>query len=147
MNNELTIQKTELSDLHAVLDLYAQLDDEEILDLESGARIFKKIRSYPDYSVYVAKMNGRIIGAFELLIMDNLAHRGTPSGIIEDVVVDEKFRSKGIGRKMMEYAMDRCREKGCYKLVLSSNLRRDRAHRFYESLGFKKHGYSFLIEL
>jgi GNAT superfamily N-acetyltransferase len=46
----------------------------------------------------------------------------------------------------MAYAMDICRAKGCYKLVLSSNQKREDAHRFYEKLGFTKHGYSFLIE-
>ena len=38
------------------------------------------------------------------------------------------------------------RAKGCYKLVLSSNAKRERAHAFYESLGFERHGYSFRIE-
>jgi len=42
--------------------------------------------------------------------------------------------------------MQIAKEKGCYKLTLSSNLRREAAHAFYESLGFTKHGYSFLIE-
>ena len=40
-----------------------------------------------------------------------------------------------------------CRQKGCYKMMLSSNLRRTGAHAFYESLGFEKHGYSFRIDL
>lgn len=36
-------------------------------------------------------------------------------------------------------------KKGCYKAALSSNLKRERAHAFYESLGFERHGYSFRI--
>jgi hypothetical protein len=47
----------------------------------------------------------------------------------------------------MEHAMNACREFGCYKLTLSSNLKRERAHRFYEGLEFERHGYSFLIEI
>ena len=39
------------------------------------------------------------------------------------------------------------REAGCYKLVLSSNQKRARAHAFYESLGFQRHGFSFSIEI
>jgi hypothetical protein len=46
---------------------------------------------------------------------------------------------------MMRFALDRCCEAGCYKMALSSNLRRPAAHRFYESLGFARHGYSFSI--
>jgi hypothetical protein len=48
---------------------------------------------------------------------------------------------------MMKYAMDISRQKHCYKMVLSSHLRREKAHKFYESLGFKKHGFSFDIDL
>jgi len=37
-----------------------------------------------------------------------------------------------------------CRSAGCYKLALSSNLKRAGAHRFYDSLGFERHGFSFV---
>jgi len=47
----------------------------------------------------------------------------------------------------MMHAMDLARHAGCYKLALSSNQKRHRAHAFYESLGFQKHGYSFQIQL
>ena len=47
---------------------------------------------------------------------------------------------------MMTYARELARQAGCYKLVLSSNRKRERAHAFYESLGFQRHGISFLIE-
>ena len=79
--------------------------------------------------------------------MHNLAHQGTPSAIVEDVVVSESHQSQGIGRDMMQHAMRQAREAGCYKLVLSSNQQRERAHAFYESLGFARHGYSFQIEM
>jgi GNAT superfamily N-acetyltransferase len=47
----------------------------------------------------------------------------------------------------MQFAVDRSREKGCYKLMLSSNAKRERAHAFYESLGFERHGFSFRVNL
>ena len=46
---------------------------------------------------------------------------------------------------MMAHAREQCRAAGCYKLALSSNLCREAAHLFYESLGFERHGYSFVI--
>ena len=136
-------------DLPAVLSLCAQLDgkSEPELSLEQAQRIFTRIKSYPDCRIYVAVANGEIVGTFTLLIMDLLAHGGAPSGIVEDVIVDAKWRGKGIGKQMMQFAMDRCREKGCYKLALSSKIKREAAHRFYEALGFKKHGYSFVVEI
>jgi GNAT superfamily N-acetyltransferase len=143
------IREVKDEDLPVILSLYAQpdVDNGEVLSIEQAHKILARIRSYPEYRIYVAKAEDKIVGTFALLIMDNLAHMGAPSGIVEDVVVDPYWQGKGIGKQMMKFARKRCREMGCYKLALSSNLKRKVAHRFYESLGFKRHGYSFIVEL
>lgn len=122
------------------------MDNGRVLTLEKAKDIYKRMHQYPNYRVYVAAIDDKIVGTFELLIMDNLGHMGSPSGIIEDVVLNEEFQGKGIGKQMMKFAIDKCREAGCYKVTLSSNLKRVKAHAFYESLDFKRHGYSFIIE-
>ncbi len=149
MTDSLEIRKATATDIPMILELYAQkeIDDGDILSLDEAIKIFNKFQIYPNYSLYLAEVDNRAVGTFELLILDNLAHKGNKSGIVEDVVVDSNHRSKGIGKRMMEYAMDICRQNNCYKLTLSSSIHRDKAHKFYENLGFKKHGYSFLIEL
>jgi ribosomal protein S18 acetylase RimI-like enzyme len=136
-------------DLPAVLELYAQpeFDRGRVLPLGEAAQLFARFASYPDYALYVAESEERIVGSFALLVMDNLGHLGAPSGIVEDVVVAPQWHGRGIGKLMMAFARDRCRQKGCYKLVLSSNAKRERAHAFYESLGFVRHGYSFRLDL
>jgi GNAT superfamily N-acetyltransferase len=140
-----TIRKASKDDLEAILSLYAdpELDHGRTLDLADAERIFERMASYPNYSVYVTELENEVVGTFALLIMDNLAHLGAPSGVVEDVVVNSRWRGQGIGKAMMRFAMDECARAGCYKLTLSSNLKRESAHRFYESLGFKRHGYSF----
>jgi GNAT superfamily N-acetyltransferase len=137
------------NDLPGILELYAQpeLDDEQILDINEAKAIFDKMKKYPDYHVYVAEIDGKIVGTFALAIMDNLAHMGSKSGLIEDVAVLESLQGQGIGKQMMNFAINICKEKSCYKVCLSSNLKRQNAHKFYESIGFKIHGYSFLMEL
>ena len=143
------VRKATKADLPAVLALYGQpdLDDGKVLDLAAAERILDKMRQYPNYGVYMATLKNEVIGTFALLIMDNLAHLGAPSGIAEDVVVDSRWRGQGVGKQMMQFAMEACRKAGCYKLMLSSSLTREPAHRFYEELGFQKHGYSFLVDL
>ena len=136
-------------DLPAVLRLYAQagLDDGKVLPLAEAERSFERIANYPDYRIHVALHEDRIVGTFALLIMDNLTHMGAPSAIIEDVAVDPEWQGRGIGKQMMQYAMGLCRDKGCYKAALSSNLKREKAHAFYESLGFERHGYSYRVNI
>ena len=67
------------------------------------------------------------MGSFALLVMHNLGHLGAPSAIVEDVVVAPALQRHGIGKAMMQFALERCRDKGCYKLMLSSNAKRERA--------------------
>jgi GNAT superfamily N-acetyltransferase len=145
----IVVRKATAADLAGVLALYAQpeLDDGVVLPLDEAARLLARFDRYPDYTLYVAEQGGAIVGSFALLIMDNLGHLGAPSAIVEDVVVDPVRQGGGIGRAMMRFAIARCREKRCYKLMLSSNAKRARAHAFYESLGFERHGYSFRLGL
>jgi len=135
------------ADLPDVLRLYAQpgLDEGSVLPIEEAQRIFDRYARYPDYVLYVAELDGNVVGTFAVLVMDNLAHLGAPSAIVEDVAVDPAHQGEGIGRAMMTHALEVCRSKGCYKMALSSNLKRQKAHEFYDSLGFERHGYSFRV--
>jgi GNAT superfamily N-acetyltransferase len=143
------IRKACESDLADILALYSQpdIDDGCVLPVDDAKRLFARFSDYPDYSLYVAILGGKVVGSFALLIMHNLGHLGTPSGVVEDVVVAANLHGRGIGKAMMRFAIARCRDKGCYKVALSANAKRSRAHAFYESLGFDRHGYSFLVDL
>jgi GNAT superfamily N-acetyltransferase len=91
------------------------------------------------------RLQGQIVGTFALLIMDNLGHFGVPSAVIEDVAVAPGWHGRGVGKTMMRYALTVAGTAGCYKAMLSANLKREQAHLFYDSLGFERHGYSFRV--
>jgi GNAT superfamily N-acetyltransferase len=148
-NEELIIREAVETDLTALLKLYAQLgmDDGRVLPLEIAEAIFERMHGYPCYRIYLAESAGQVVGTFALLMMDNLGHFGTPSAIVEDVVVAEEWRNLGIGQRMMVFAYRQAQLRGCYKLVLNSNGQREQAHRFYESIGFRRHGVSFMVDV
>jgi GNAT superfamily N-acetyltransferase len=106
---------------------------------------FTRLRQYPSYRIFVAAAGGVFAGTYALIILDNLAKRGARAGVVEDVAVLPASQGRGVGRAMMEHARAECRAAGCYKMMLSSNVNRESAHRFYDALGFERHGYSFLI--
>ena len=63
-----------------------------------------------------------------------------PTGIrsiVEDVIVDEVFRGKGIGEALMHRALDIAHGKGATQITLTSNPRRTAANRLYLRMGFK----------
>ncbi|MBK5958332.1 GNAT family N-acetyltransferase [Rhodoplanes elegans] len=144
---DLVIRPATAADLPGVLALYAQPDFDagDVLPLPQAEALLKKFARYPDYTLHVACENDHVVGTFALLVMDNIGHRGAPSAIVEDVAVDPARQGTGIGAAMMRFALARAAEKGCYKLMLSSNARRAAAHAFYEGLGFERHGYSFRV--
>jgi len=146
---QIVVREAAADDLRQVLALYAQpeLDRGATLSVEEAEAAFDRMRAYPDYRLYVAEVNGRVVGTYTLLVMHNLSHQGRASGVVESVAVDPGWQGRGIGAAMMLQAREHCRRRGCYKMALSSNLRRERAHEFYEGLGFERHGYSFQVQV
>jgi GNAT superfamily N-acetyltransferase len=149
MTQRISIRQASEADLPSVLALYAQpdIDDGDVLDIAGARAILRRFAEYPDYRLFVAEHDGIIAGSYALLVMHNLGHLGAPSAVVEDVVVGPAQQGQGVGKEMMRHALAEAGARGCYKLALSSNMKRDRAHAFYEALGFRRHGYSFLVEL
>jgi N-acetylglutamate synthase-like GNAT family acetyltransferase len=113
-----SIRKASKDDLEAILGLYAELGDPQSFELCEVERIFESMAKYPSYAVYVAEHESKVAGTFALSIMDNLAHCGARSGVVEDVVVHPRWQGQGVGKTMMRFAMERCAEAGCSASVL-----------------------------
>ncbi|MDQ0394677.1 GNAT family N-acetyltransferase [Labrys monachus] len=137
------------ADLPAVLALYGQPDfnGDNILSLDEAKAKLARFAAYPDYTLYVAERDGTVVGTFCLMIIDNIARRGRFSGLIEAVVVASGRQGEGLGKAMLRRAIAMAGEKGCYKVALSSGFKTANAHAFYDSLGFERHGISFLLPL
>jgi len=122
------------------------IDAGEAFTPDEARAQFARLARYPSYRFFIAIVDGAFAATYALIILDNLAKRGVKAGVVEDVAVLPEFQGKGVGRAMMSHAREECRRAGCYKMTLSSNLKRTGAHAFYDSLGFERHGYSFLVE-
>jgi GNAT superfamily N-acetyltransferase len=146
---KVSIREAAESDLPDILRAYrdAGIDGGLSFTIEEAREQFARLREYPYYRIFVALSDGVIAGTYALIILDNLGKRGARAGVIEDVAVRPELQGKGIGRTMMSHAREECRKAGCYKMTLSSNLAREDAHRFYDALGFERHGYSFRMPL
>jgi GNAT superfamily N-acetyltransferase len=63
------------------------------------------------------------------------------------MVVDEKFRGKGFGTKLIEETIRDSKSKGLKRLELDSGFHREKAHDFYMKLGFEKRAFLFSYPL
>lgn len=90
----------------------------------------------PEHVIFVAENNlGEISGWADIFVMRTIG--ADPRAEIAGLVVDESRRSHGIGRLLMARAEEWAREKGCAAVTLRSNVIRERAHTFYERLGYQ----------
>jgi GNAT superfamily N-acetyltransferase len=141
------IREAAQKDLPEVLELLKGMDDESEMDMDEALQIWDSIKKYPYYKIIVVEDECRIIGTYSLIIIDNLGHRGAGLAVVESVIVEKSCRGKGVGKLMMNHAMELAKAERCYKLMLSSNKKRIEAHKFYQRLGFNQHGISFAIEV
>ena len=97
---------------------------------------FDAMADSPDNEMLIAEVDGKIVGCLQLTFIPGLSRLGALRGQIESVRVSAAQRGSGYGRRMFEWAIARCREKGCKTVQLTADKSRADAHRFYGSLGF-----------
>ena len=100
------------------------------------------LQSLPNnHNIYVYKMKENekniMAGNITIKIEKKIIHGGVKCGHIEDLVVDKKWRSKGIAQNLLNFAKVICREIGCYKIILDCH---DDLQPFYKRNGFSLGG-------
>ena len=116
------------AEINAVL---RQLSNEKECTLQS----LRNIVESPTSELWVAKEEGKIVGITTLTLAARLSG---VSARLEDVVVDEAERGKGIGRSLCEKVIERAKARGARSVSLTTRPERVAAHKLYEKLGFKR---------
>ena len=98
---------------------------------------FDAIDRDPNIELVVAQAGSHgVVGVLQLSFIPNISHQGGWRALIEGVRVAAASRSGGMGRKMLLWAIERARQRGCLMVQLTSDKSRTDAIRFYEGLGF-----------
>ena|SRR5580704_1299652 len=108
---------------------------------------FAAIERDPNQLLAVAERGGQLIGVLQLSFIPGLTRRGMWRGQIEGVRVAAGERGSGIGRAMLQWAVEECRKRGCGLVQLTSDKRRPGAHSFYEALGFEATHQGYKLSL
>jgi ribosomal protein S18 acetylase RimI-like enzyme len=138
-----TFRAAHRSDLVAIIALLA--DD----DLGQG----REIVSYPPDARYLAAFAAieadanqllcvavdqadSVAGVLQLSFIPGMSRTGMWRGQIESVRIARHARGSGFGSRFIEWAVERCIERGCGLVQLTSDKSRPDSIRFYEKLGF-----------
>src|SRR2546423_14301024 len=96
---------------------------------------FDAIAASPSNVLYVAEVEGEIVGTLQLTFIPGLDYLGAERMLIEAVRVARERRNSGLGKAMIAQAIEMARARGCQRVELTSSASRKDAHRFYERLG------------
>ncbi|NOT48628.1 MAG: GNAT family N-acetyltransferase [Acidobacteria bacterium] len=147
------IRNASIDDLQEIIRLIAddylgqQRENFELPLNENYVKAFREIDADPNNELIVAELDGDLVGTMQLTLTPSLSFQGGRRCTVESVRVDEQFRGKGIGREMMLWAIEWAKEKTCVSMQLTSHISRERAHRFYEDLGFSKSHVGMKLKL
>ncbi|MDE7399148.1 MAG: GNAT family N-acetyltransferase [Oscillospiraceae bacterium] len=141
MANEIMFHKCELDDAEGLCELiqielgYADITVDEVRSS------LAKMLSSDDYFTIVAGEDGKIYG-YVSAVREVCLEAGEYYRVI-GLAVKSEHQGRGLGTALLTLAESNAKAKGARLMTLSSNLRRTKAHQFYEKLGYAKTSYSF----
>ena len=140
MSEAVTLRQARAEDTAGLVALLAQLfaiEADFAIDPEVQARGLALLRERPDAAILVAEAEGRVVGMCTMQLTISTARGGLSAGI-EDVVVDQAWRGRGIGRALLAGAETWARERGAVRLALLADETNLPALDFYDRLGFTR---------
>lgn len=153
MVEDLTIRFAREDDIPALVAMFAADDIGGHGDTADPAAMpdymaaFHAIEKSSNETLYVAELNGEVVGTFQTVILTKLVGRGAVTMKIEAVQTRADMRGRGIGAIMIGHCIEDAKECGVKTIELGSNMARLDAHRFYERLGFDKRHFGFSMKL
>ena len=102
---------------------------------EDCRKFFRHLELDPDHIVYVAQSSEDVITGFAHVFKTKRLFLD-PFGEIGGLVVDDKFRGKGIGKALLDYSEKWLIKQGCCEMRVRSNVIREEAHNFYLNQGY-----------
>tara|TARA_B100000161_G_scaffold13338_1_gene8225 strand:- start:188 stop:589 length:402 start_codon:yes stop_codon:yes gene_type:complete len=104
-------------------------------------KINESIFSSDEVDGIVALEKGNVIGYASIHYIKKITRK---SGIIEDVVVKENQRGKGIGKLLVNTLIEKAKKNNCDKIILSSS---EKNLKFYQKLGFQKNEFEMIMRI
>jgi glucosamine-phosphate N-acetyltransferase len=130
------------ADFEDVQKLLKQLWPDVISKPDELRTVFERAVTSTSQKLIVAVVENSIVGFCSLTLKNNLWQAGT-LGIVDELVVDNRYRGQGIGKSLIEKITEIALKNKCKRIELDSSFHRTEAHQFYEHLGFVKRAYWF----
>ncbi len=132
MNNFIFLQIKNNQDLERAFPIMKELRKD--LTLEDFLNIYGKAHSANQYEIVALEKDGQILALMGYRILFDFVHQ--KHLYIDDLVSSEKYRSQGLGAKLLEYAEEIAKKLECHGLRLCTGLDNEQGKKFYEKNGW-----------
>ena len=128
------IREAAATDAPAIEDLYRDLvSDPNIRVLPEQ---LTAISNSPHSFLFAADLDGAVCATALLIICADAMYGAQPFAVVENVIVTQELRGRGIGRRLLAHIEQLAVARDCTKLMLLSAKNRDGAHAFFRRCGF-----------
>lgn len=131
--HRVTIRLASQRDTQAIAPLLGQLGYPASA-LELGERL-ERLTDHPDAEVLVAELDGEVVGVAAYQLID-LLERSDPQCRITALVVDDRYRRRGVAYALLHTIEESARDLGCFRLEVTTRHERADALAFYRAAGF-----------
>lgn len=139
------VRKASEADAEAVYQMICELEETQ-LDQARFREKFAAARTHPDVHYLVAVHGGVAVGFISLWVSHPLHHE-RPVGEIQELFVQIAFRSHRIGKRLLEAILEIAQVQGIESLEVATNIKRERALKFYIRNGFQQTHYKLCYRL
>lgn len=139
------IKKASKNDIPIILGLLYELGRPRPQNNSQAEQFENKVKKYlsdPDKQIFVAKLDGNVVGVVSIIFLSRLNQK-TLEMYIPELVVAKNYRDKGIGKIIIEYCIELAKKKKCHRIRLESGNQRIASHKFYQKMGFEQTSLSF----
>ena len=138
------IKELKGEELRTILPLIQQLNP-KMTEQAFNERLDRMVKEFGYHCAGAFDETGKLVGISGFWVM--LRFWNGQNVDIDNVVVDEAGRGRGVGKLLMEWIENWAREQGCEMAVLDAFAHNSDAHRFYYREGYIIRGFHFTKEL
>lgn len=126
------IRRAVESDLEAIHHLLEQLMQAE---RDQRHMTWGEALETAGYAAWVVEVDGKPVGFIDLFVLPDVAH-GSKIGLVNNLVIDERFRGRGLGAGLLREAIHQCRQQGAAELHVWTDPDNTPAIGLYKRFGF-----------
>jgi ribosomal protein S18 acetylase RimI-like enzyme len=118
-----------------ILELFEVMDSPPDTRIQSAVENCRAVIQDSRNQTLVATSGDSVVGFINFTTRRTIAH-ARPSALIDELVVAGRFRSQGIGKRLVSAAIQMCQDLGCDEIEVSTEKENTKARDFYKNCGF-----------